>query len=325
MTDIKALEEGILAGDRFIISKAITLVESSRPDDSFSAEHLLDNLEKAEGVGFRLGITGPPGVGKSSFIERIGNIITEEGLKLAVLAIDPSSPSSGGSILGDKTRMAQLSANPNVFIRPSPSKGSMGGINYKTDQVISIFEAAGYDVILVETVGVGQAETSLRSIVDYFLLLASPGGGDELQGIKRGIMELIDGVAITKKDLFSDEKIASAVNSFKQTFHFINSQTSKSPVIIACSAVSGDGIVSLWHSLFSEFKELHGSGVISKRRSENRVRYFEMLIELGFRQFIQENDELKKFISKMSEDIIAGNIAPRKAATKFFDKLKYKL
>ncbi len=300
MIDLKELEKGILKGDRFSISKAITLLESSKPEHISLGGKLIENIEKKGKIGFRLGITGPPGVGKSSFIEKFGHAITDANLKLAVLAIDPSSPSTGGSILGDKTRMTDLSANPNVFIRPSPSKGSMGGIHYNADQVVSIFEAAGFDVIIIETVGVGQAETSLRSMVDYFLLLATPGGGDDLQGIKRGIMELVNGIALTKTDLYENSKIKSALNDFKQAFHFLHSDSTNQPIIMPCSSITGEGITDLWNSLHTEYNLTLNNGELIKKRSFNKVKYFETLLELGFKQFVEENKSLLEYIEKLS-------------------------
>jgi LAO/AO transport system kinase len=235
--------EGILAGDRVILGRTITLIESLKPEHNDMALAVMERILPHTGKSIRIGITGVPGVGKSTFIEALGTLLTREGHRLAVLAIDPSSSISGGSIMGDKTRMEKLSADAHAFIRPSPSAGSLGGVARKTREAMLICEAAGFDVVLIETVGVGQSETLVHSMVDFFLLLMLAGAGDMLQGIKRGIMELADAVAITKAD--GDNLLASrrARHEYETALHYLTpSVPGWHPPVQTCSALTGEGI-----------------------------------------------------------------------------------
>ena len=235
--------EGIRSGNRTILSQAITLVESQNPDQKQMGQAIVEACLPYSGNSFRIGITGVPGVGKSTFIESMGTLLVEKGKKLAVLAIDPSSERSGGSILGDKTRMQELSSRPEVFIRPSPSAGSLGGVARKTRETIFLFEAAGFDVLFIETVGVGQSETAVHQMVDFFLLLMLAGAGDELQGIKRGIMEMADGMLITKADGDNQDKARLARRQYKNALHLLPPSPSGwiTPVEI-CSALNRSGL-----------------------------------------------------------------------------------
>ena len=244
LSNQKIVEE-LKKGDISTLGKAITLIESSLEKHRLQAEELIEMCLPFSGKSIRIGITGVPGVGKSTFIESWGNYLTEQGHKVAVLAIDPSSKSSGGSILGDKTRMNELSVNKNAFIRPSPSAGSLGGVAQKTRESIILCETAGYDVILIETVGVGQSETAVHSMTDFFLLLMLSGAGDELQGIKRGIMEMADTIAITKSDGDNIQKAKLASMEYKNALHlFPQAESNWTPQVGICSAVEKTGLVT---------------------------------------------------------------------------------
>ena len=215
------LAKSLLDGDRGALAKAITLVESTREDHNIEAEALINDVLPATGGALRMGVTGSPGVGKSTFIDALGTLVVSEGRRMAVLAVDPSSTSGGGSILGDKTRMANLAANTDVFIRPSPSSGNLGGIGRRTRDAVLLCEAAGFDTVLVETVGVGQSETTVATVTDLFLLLLAPGGGDDLQGIKRGVMELADVVAINKADGNMTDLAQQTANDYRLALHLV--------------------------------------------------------------------------------------------------------
>ena len=239
--------EGILAGDITVLSQAITLVESNLPEHYEQAQEIIERCLPRSGNSVRIGITGVPGAGKSTFIEAIGNMVTSLGHRLAVLAIDPSSERSGGSILGDKTRMESISSNPDVFIRPSPSAGSLGGVARKTRETVILCEAAGFDTIFIETVGVGQSETAVHSMVDLFMLLQISGAGDELQGIKRGIMEMADLVVITKADGENIRKAELAKAQISNALHlFPEPESGCRPQVFTCSAVDGSGLSEIW-------------------------------------------------------------------------------
>ncbi len=260
--------EGILKGDRTLLSQAITLIESSLPDHMDLAREIIRGCLPHSGNSVRIGITGVPGVGKSSFIESLGTRITASGKRLAVLAIDPSSERSGGSILGDKTRMEDLSADANAFIRPSPSGGSLGGVARKTRETIILCEACGFDVIFIETVGVGQSETVVHSMVDFFLLLMLAGAGDELQGIKRGIMEMADFIAITKADGGNREKALNAVNDYQNALHlFPPSESGWIPRVVTCSAIEGNGLEEIWDGILEYEKYTKKNRFHEKNRS----------------------------------------------------------
>jgi LAO/AO transport system kinase len=262
------LASGIVAGDRRSLARAITLVESTRADHHREAEALIEALLPRTGGALRLGITGPPGVGKSTFIEAFGRVLVEQHQKrLAVLAVDPSSASGGGSILGDKTRMGELIGHPNVFVRPSPSGGTLGGIGRRTRDAIALCEAAGYDVIVVETVGVGQSETQVATVTDLFLLLASPGGGDDLQGIKRGVMELADVLVVNKADGDLVDLAARTAADYEMALHLTRPKRPgyATPVLTA-SALRADGITAVWDALADLHRRLADDGNLVANR-----------------------------------------------------------
>jgi len=272
-SDIELLAQSITSGDRKAIANGITLVESTKEEDQALAEQLLSKLKTSTNDSIRIGISGPPGVGKSTFIEAIGHPVLETGERLAILAIDPSSSISGGSILGDKTRMESLSRSKNTFIRPSPSGGNLGGVNRSTRESISILEAAGYSVILIETVGVGQAETEVFEMTDIFLVLLSPGGGDELQGIKRGITELADILVVNKSDgnLLATSK--STVLDYKNALKLLKPRIKEWTIpILSCSALQKKGINEVWDQILELKNHLINTGQLKeKRQRQNEI------------------------------------------------------
>ncbi len=272
-SDIELLVQSITSGDRKSIANGITLVESTKEEDQALAEQLLSKLKTSTNDSIRIGISGPPGVGKSTFIEAIGHPVLETGERLAILAIDPSSSISGGSILGDKTRMESLSRSKNTFIRPSPSGGNLGGVNRSTRESISILEAAGYSVILIETVGVGQAETEVFEMTDIFLVLLSPGGGDELQGIKRGITELADILVVNKSDgnLLATSK--STVLDYKNALKLLKPRIKQWTIpVLSCSALQKEGINEVWDQILELKNHLINTGQLKeKRQRQNEI------------------------------------------------------
>jgi LAO/AO transport system kinase len=271
------LISGLGSGDRRSLAKAITLVESRNPVDRALTKTLLQGIKSKTGGAYRLGITGSPGVGKSSFIERFGGSLVAEGKKLCVLSIDPTSARSGGSLLGDKTRMTGLSQSPLAFIRPSPSGFSGGGVGRATAQAVLLAEAWGADVVIVETVGVGQTEHAARFLVDYLLLLVEPGGGDELQGMKRGIVELVDGVAINKCDGDRVRLAQSTAHQYEGALRLLGGNAS--PEVRCVSAETGDGISELWQAIVERRAEWEASGSFQGRRAEQRQKLFQLLAE----------------------------------------------
>ncbi len=264
--------KAILDGDRRELARAITLVESTRADHHRQAEDLIDELLPNTGGAIRIGITGPPGVGKSTFIDALGRLVLAEGYRLAVLAVDPSSSSGRGSILGDKTRMASLAGRDDVFIRPSPSGGALGGIGRRTRDAIALCEAAGYDLIIVETVGVGQSETTVATVTDLFLLLVSPGGGDDLQGIKRGVMELADLVVVNKADGTMATLAEQTASHYRLALHLVRPKRPdlESPVL-SCSSTDGHGIDHVWTTLRNLHRHLADGGLLEALRAEQAV------------------------------------------------------
>jgi LAO/AO transport system kinase len=317
----ETIAKGILAGDNMWLSRGITLVESERSDDQDQAAVLLEILLPYSGKSTRIGLTGVPGVGKSTFIEAFGTLITKQNLKLAVLSVDPSSAISHGSILGDKTRMQDLSKNPLAFIRPSPSGTALGGVAGSTRDSILLCEAAGYDVVLVETVGVGQSETMVKDMVDFFLLLLLPGGGDELQGIKRGIMEMADGLFINKADGNNLKRAQIARKDYENALHLFLPVVSgwKIPVLTG-SALERTGLESVWTSI-REFRELTmRSGHFLQNRKHQELRWLHQLtrhrLEMDFFNKPENQDKIKQ----AETAIEAGQLSVRKAVDGIFKK-----
>ena len=291
--------KGINEGNRSILAKAITLIESALPKHRKLAQEIIQDCLPLSGKSIRIGISGVPGVGKSTFIEAFGKMLTEENHKVAVLAIDPSSSRSKGSILGDKTRMESLSRDKNAFIRPSPSAGSLGGVAQKTRETIILCEAAGFDVILVETVGVGQSETAVHSMVDFFLLLMLSGAGDELQGIKRGIMEMSDALIINKADGDNVDKAKMAKVQYANALHlFPPTESGWVPRTDICSAYTGEGIDRVWNIIQDYINFTQESGYFDENRKKQEIQRLLENIEQRLLHQFYENEMVREFISK---------------------------
>ena len=272
--EITELVDGIIACDRKAVARAITLVESKKASDVSLSEKLLEGIQSADGSSLRIGISGSPGVGKSTFIESIGQLMLDDGNKLAVLAIDPSSSISGGSILGDKTRMESLSRNEKVFIRPSPSGESLGGVNRSTRESIAIIEAAGFNITIVETVGVGQSQTEVFDMIDIFIVLLSPGAGDQLQGIKRGIIEVADILVVNKSDGDLKSSSRNTVLDYKNALKLLKPRTKDWSVpVIACSSLENIGLDECWESIQNFQKFISASGLLQHNRNKQQEKW----------------------------------------------------
>ncbi len=307
--------KGILGGNRVILSRAITLIESTRSDHYQKAQEIIAACLPHAGKSVRIGITGTPGVGKSTFIEALGTHITQATHQLAVLAIDPTSQMTRGSILGDKTRMASLSSNEKAFIRPSPAGDSLGGVARKTRETIILCEAAGYDVILVETVGVGQSETAVHSMVDFFLLLLLPGAGDELQGIKRGIVEMADLIAVNKADGDKIKLAKQAKSEYRNALHLYPPKASGwTPKVLTCSALEKTGIQDIWMTILNYKKETEQSSFwMSKRQEQAKFWLYETIKNQLHQQFFSHK-LIKNKIENIETAVVNGRQSPFKAA-----------
>ena len=306
---------GILAGDRVMLSRAITVIESNAPKHFELGQEIIQKILPHSGKAMRIGITGVPGAGKSTFIEAFGTYLCGEGLKVAVLAVDPSSSLSRGSILGDKTRMENLAREKNAFIRPSPSGGSLGGVTRKSRETMLLCEAAGYDAVLVETVGVGQSETMVRSMVDYFLVVVITGAGDDLQGIKKGIIELADSILVNKADGDNKMKAMMARADYDQILHYLRPATEGWKTrAYTCSSITGEGIPEMW-SVIKDFREnVTASGIFSKRRKEQTIEWVRAMTAEYLQNRISQNAELTKCREDIERKVIAGAITPTVAA-----------
>jgi LAO/AO transport system kinase len=309
------LADAVCTGDRRALARAITLVESDRAADREKSEALLTALLPHTGNAIRIGISGAPGVGKSTFIEAFGALITGEGHRLAVLAVDPSSRRSGGSILGDKTRMQTLARNPNAFIRPSPAGETLGGVARRTREAVLVTEAAGFDVVLVETVGVGQSETAVSEMVDLFVLLVGPGSGDELQGIKRGVMELADLVLITKSDGELKQAAARAASDYAHAIHLMRPKyPGLPPKVLQVSALEGRGIAEAWATMRVLNKRLSASGMLAKVR-ENQLRgWFWNELQMVISERISRHPKTEIRVRTLEAQVAAGQALPSAAA-----------
>ncbi|MEH7177906.1 methylmalonyl Co-A mutase-associated GTPase MeaB [Neobacillus vireti] len=307
--------EGVLSRNRTVIAQAITLVESNHPAHMELAQQVLKALLPYTGKSIRIGISGVPGAGKSTLIENFGTMLCNQGNQVAVLAVDPSSSITGGSILGDKTRMEELSRNPNAFIRPSATGGTLGGVNRKTRETMLICEAAGYDVIIVETVGVGQNEVTVRSMVDFFLLIMLTGGGDELQGIKKGIMELADAIFVNKADGENKQRALAAKSEFNRILHFLHPITEGwAPKAYICSAFTGEGMAEMWQ-LINDFKEKTTvSGVFGRRRQKQTLDWMYTMVEDYLRSSFYNNSEIKRMLPGIETVVLNGEISATMAA-----------
>ncbi len=316
---IDELENGILAGNRVVLAQAITLIESHLTSDKQVAEVLIQRILPKTGKATRIGITGAPGVGKSTFIEVLGKYLTSIHKKIAVLAIDPSSKKTKGSILGDKTRMDELSKDPLAFIRPSASSGSLGGVTNSTQETILLCEAAGFDVIIIETVGVGQSETTVREMTDFFLLLMLAGAGDELQGIKKGIIEMADAMVITKADGENVKYARQAQVEFEHAMHLSSATDSKwVQRVLISSALTNMGIDDVWNTIEQYIILTKGNGFFNQQRNKQEILSFHRNIDEIIKQSIA--DKSKTFLTDLENKIKAKQLSPRQAARLVLDK-----
>ena len=319
--DIQVLKKGILEGDRILLSRAITLIESTLEEDRDLAEALLLEIYPETGKALRIGISGVPGVGKSTFIDSFGTYLTDHGHKVAVLAIDPSSGISGGSILGDKTRMEKLSLNPAAFIRPTPSSGFLGGVARSTRESILLCEAAGFDIVLVETVGVGQSETTVHGMTDFFLLLMLAGAGDELQGIKKGIMEMADAVVINKADgnNITASKIAAA--EYKAALHlFEPKENSFQTEVLLVSSHENTGMQECYTLIQSFNKQMHENGHLQHRRTQQNITWFKDAVHTDLISTFMKQENKDQYFKELEQKVEEGNILPSVAARSFMSR-----
>ncbi|OHX65671.1 methylmalonyl Co-A mutase-associated GTPase MeaB [Flammeovirga pacifica] len=311
---------GIINGDRIILSRAITIIESKLENDILLAEEVLEKILPYTGKSLRVGITGVPGVGKSTFIESFGKYITSQEKKLAVLTIDPSSQISGGSILGDKTRMEELSNDPYAYVRPSAAGSALGGVNYKTRETMLLCEAAGFEVILIETVGVGQSETTVKGMVDFFLLLMLAGAGDELQGIKRGIMEMADAIAITKVDGDNVKRGQLARVEYQNALHlFPPSETGWSPKVMTCSSVNKDGLDKILDNIIQYQKEMNEKGYFFSRRQEQNLHWMHETIESYLKRAFYNNTDVASQLDTLENQVIQNKVPALTGARRLID------
>ncbi len=312
---VKEFVHGIRTFDRAVLARAITLVESNAAAHQEMAQEVLLQILPDTGNAHRIGITGVPGVGKSTFIEKLGTRLTGEGHRVAVLAVDPSSGVSGGSILGDKTRMAKLAVDPDAFVRPSPTSGSLGGVTRKTRETVLLCEAAGFDVVLVETVGVGQSETVVAEMVDFFLVLMLAGAGDELQGIKRGILELADMVAINKADGDNDTKAKVARNEYAGAIRYLRPASENwAPPVLTCSGLRGSGLPVLWEKICEHRRILTGSGELEAKRKKQLVSWTWSMIEDQLLHALKHHPEVARLLPSIEADVAEGRMTPTRAA-----------
>jgi LAO/AO transport system kinase len=309
--DMARLAGAIRAGERAVLARAITLIESKRPDHQRQARLLVQNLLPDTGKAMRVGITGAPGVGKSTTIDALGTYLTGQGHGVAVLAVDPSSARTGGSILGDKTRMARLSTDPKAFIRPSPAAGTLGGVAAKTRETMLLCEAAGFDVILVETVGTGQSETAVADMTDFFLALMLPGAGDELQGIKKGLVELADMIAVNKADGDNIRRAKAAAGEYRAALHILTPRLAEwQPPVVTYSALNGDGIAEIWDSVVAHREKLLATGAFAARRREQQVKWMWALFDDRLRGRILSDTKLRGRLPQIERAVAEGRLSP---------------
>lgn len=317
--DLAELKARILAGERTALARGITLIESNAPRHFEQAQELLQSIMAHTGNSVRIGISGVPGAGKSTFIESLGGYLCREGHRTAVLAVDPSSALNGGSILGDKTRMEELARNPKAFIRPSPSEGTLGGVHRKTRETVLLCEAAGFDVILIETVGVGQSEAIVRGMSDYFLLLALTGAGDDLQGMKKGILELVDGIVINKADGSNKAAADRTKHEYSRFLHFMQPATKGWPArAYTCSALYGEGIEELWKDICLFRETAARSGVWEERRRGQSREWLRSLADEQLRKLFYQNERVKALLPQLENEVTSGEKTVSKAVQEAF-------
>jgi len=321
--NISDILEGIFTNNVAIVSKAITIIESTKPEHRIIANQIITGCISRKHDTLRIGITGVPGAGKSTFIEQFGNMLTEFGKKVAVLTVDPSSSKTKGSILGDKTRMQELVKNSNAYIRPSASGASLGGVTRKTRESIVILEAAGFEIILIETIGVGQSEIAVHGMVDFFLLLKLAGAGDELQGIKRGIIEMADSIVITKADGNNVQRAATAQTEFTRALHmFPLKENGWSPQVLTCSALEKKGLDEIWQMIYKYSQTMKQTGYLSKNRQKQNENWLMQHLEQEILLEFYQNPKIKKMLPLLKKEVIAGSTSPFLAAEKLLKALK---
>jgi LAO/AO transport system kinase len=310
-TDIAALSLAICSGDRATLARAITLIESKRADHRDAARRLVQELLPHTGKAVRVGITGMPGAGKSTTIDTLGTFLTGQDRKVAVLAVDPSSTRTGGSILGDKTRMARLANDPKAFVRPSPTAGTLGGVASRTRETMLLCEAAGYDVVLVETVGIGQSETAVADMTDFFLVLMLPGAGDELQGLKKGVIELADMLAVNKADGDNVVRAKAAAAEYSAAFHILVPRSADwTPPVITYSALTGDGIGHLWGKILEHRERLTASGEFAARRRAQQVKWMWAMLEQRMLARLSADRTVKAKLKQIETAVAEGRLSP---------------
>ena len=307
--------QGVMDNNRLMLARTITLVESMLSTHQEIAKHVINELLPYTGKAVRLGITGVPGAGKSTFIESFGTMLTKLGHRVAVLAIDPSSTRSGGSILGDKTRMEKLAVNEMAFIRPSPSSGSLGGVARKTRETMLVCEAAGFDVIIVETVGVGQSETTVASMVDFFLVLQISGAGDELQGIKKGVLEVADAIVVNKADGDNVNRAKLAKKQYETALHLVTpSSPNWSVPVMTCSALQEVGLMEVWDTITNHKKIMTASGELEAKRQDQAMSWMWFLVNEGLERWFYQHPEIQKLLPGIKKSVEEGRMAPTRAA-----------
>jgi LAO/AO transport system kinase len=319
--DVAGLAEGVRAGDRRVLARAITLVESRRTDHRAAAQELLVALLPHAGGARRVGISGVPGVGKSTFIDQLGVTLTGGGSKVAVLAVDPSSARSGGSILGDKTRMSRLAVDPNAFIRPSPTSGTLGGVAQATRESMVVVEAAGYDVVLVETVGVGQSEVTVAEMVDSFLFLTLARTGDQLQGIKRGILEIADVIAVNKADGPGAADARVAARELAGAIRWLRGHTEGGwdVPVLTCAGLTGEGLDDVWAKLVEHQEQMKASGGFEEKRRTQQVRWTWQLVRSSLEHRLRAHPGVRAQATDLEKAVLAGELTPALAAQQILD------